>query len=856
MTTCELRPGDSTLTALANPRRAILFGIALAIVLFTRLYDLSAKTMMHDELLFANYTYYNLFQDWNYAYAPILHGPIMLHFQNLVFHVFGATNYTVRLGVAILGIASFFLLWEMRRWLREPGIWFVLFFYALSPGITFFQRFFHQDAMYVFCTLWIVVSLGNWWRTHGSIYAASAIIGSAALLCNKASALFVYFTIATFVLLLIIHDVTAYFLDGKANHIPDFLLKVPRPPQAIWATIAAGTFITLCLTQIFEGLSYDGDVKTKLGHDWVLHGVRSIPQALGWTTGDADAGELAGGRFWRLFYVGAFAGLFIAFAATRVAVTHRIGRTEFLTRAWRRVHEARFHIVGALAAGLAMYVLIYTTFFFNPIGVFDIYGRTWSYWGGQHEWGRIGGPFHQHMLNIALYETPALLIVLIAWFRGLFRVPATRNLSVAFILMLVAVAGSQKLLFSGVQIMAAGATVPHDVNVWYLKNIFFGGLVAAALLLFFPKCARIVTPASFLVLVAYSVFYFNSAQWNELLGSTIYKHGEAVMLLGAKVTFEQFMEIKFNFDAGWNLALVLMLIFFAVLYTWQALERGDRFHAFLVWWTVTMVGSASYAREGVPQVGIHAMLPVIVLAGSYVTRFAREMHRYPIRKLSYAALVPMVLWSAKSTINLNFRMPDEPRERMAYGPASRDVLADMNFIRQYYSIASIKVNDKGQASYTAEPNARGKIKDVRIFMKPIDQVTWPAKWYLRDIDYTEGPDPANAVKEGWDFIFIAVEDKDKYPGLEEKYHVMRGRGTTFWTPSPISPVSLSNVWEQAIPGHYLDGTGEATEAFNSLADWNRVWRYLMHREYFDGTGRAYPSVSSFEYLFCFRKDLY
>lgn len=844
---------------LSSPARVALFCVLVGMLLFTRLWDLGSKTMMHDELLFVHYTYSDLYNNWVYSYLPILHGPIMLQFQTLVFHIFGVSDYTARLGVALLGIGSFFWIFQLRHWLREPGTWFALGFYTLSPGITFFQRFFHQDSMFLFCTLWIIASLLNWWRTRSGWWLVSSMLGATALFTNKASALFVYFSIGTFVLLYLVHDFCEWFHRGKSGRIADFLERIPPFPSPwLVAGIVAGV-ITLIVTQVFEGIIYDGDVRQAIGHDWVLRDVRSIPLALGWVeltaTQAPDAGPAISGGFWRLVYAALLLGSIAFGFLLRAMVVHRIGHAEFVVSFWRRLYANRFHFIGGICLSIFAYIWIYTMGFTQKLGVFEIYSKTWAYWGGQHEWGRIGGPFHQHGVNLLLYELPAVLLILAAWARGLFRVNGGGASGMVLILVALPVAAFHKLIFSGLEV--AGPTGPGvAASVTWLRDIVMLLVSAGVACLLFPRLTRLVAPLCFAMMIALSIQWLGTERWSGMQDLAISRHGEPVLLAGRNVSLREFMEIQFNFDGGWNILLVMLLVFLATLYSWEALSRGARFHAFATWWFVTMYGSAAYAREAVPQVGIHVMLPAIILGASFITRLWELRGRWFFaRQLFWPVMGLFVLWNAKATFNLNMHFNDQARERMAYGPSGDDVKNHMDFIRAYHRIASNRV-ENGQPLWTAKPNDLKRQKDVRIFMKSMDHVTWPAKWYLRDIAYTEGGTPDTAINEKWDFIFVAVGDDAQFPALAENYHIFRGRGTTFWTPSPILPPVLLEGWTQAIPGHYLNNSPQQERARISAEQWRLLRRYITHREYFDGTNRPWPSVSGFEYLFCVRKDLY
>lgn len=833
--------------------RTALLVFLFLLLCFSRLYNLEWKTLMHDETLFLYYTHDQIYKNWTYVYLPILHGPAMLHLQSLTFHIFGTTDFTLRLGCALLGIAGFFWILKLRPWLGEVGLIAALVFYLLSPGISYYQRFFRNDALFLFNTLWIITSLAQWWRFRKPGWLASAIMGWTVLFANKESSLFVYFSVITFLIVFLIHDVVSGVMQGRSTKRCDVESKPIRFPNPIFPTLIVWGFVILCLTMIFEGMIYDDDVVAAIGHDWVLKNIRSIPILLGWAAPTAQSAPDAGGTiarsYWLAFYLVSFVGIFVAFALLRFAANHRIGRTLAAAGLWERIHASRWHLLGAIALATVVYLWIFTTGFHNPTGFFHIYEKTWSYWGGQHEWGRIGGPFHQHTLNMLVYELPAVLIVSFAWIWGLFRLSPSRITGVAFILMLLPVAAFQKLIFSGIEISPGPAGVYTPIAVPYLKTIFYwGGAIALAILLV-PRSGRLLIPLSFLGLLVYSIRYFSSMDWLRVLRTPIYKDGEAVRLSNRHVDLFNYMEIQFNFDGGTSLAIVLTLIFFATLWTWYELEKGNRFHAFLIWWTVTSTGAASYAREAVPQVGIHAMLPLGLLACSYINR-AWYAIKLPALRFSFIGLLGFfVLWNTKQTTMLNFYYPDDPRERMVYGPTPQDLLNHAKFVQDYARIAPVRVENDGVLTYYRHPNDRRLHKMVRVGITN-DVTVWPNRWYLRDIEWWEEKTPERFLRENYEFMFVKTDDPDKFPAIKENYHTFLGSGMRFWVPSPLDIRKLIGIWKEWIPGHYLDASPQAVPAWEAKEEWKKIWRYYIFRDTF------HENISGTQYVFCVRKDLY
>lgn len=843
--------------------RPIIFLVLFIAVCATRLIALGERAIMHDEALFTYYTYEQYYRTLTYDYMPILHGPAHLILQSFIWHIFGVTDFTMRLQVALLGIAGIFWVISFRPWLGRNGTWFAAAFYVLSPGITFFQRFFREDGLFLFTTLWIVASGAHWWRTREPRWIASFIFAVTVLFCNKESSLFVFFSVATFLLLFLIVDATRWMFDGKSLAIPtaDFMRPVAKFPNPLLCAFLAWSFVTLCLTRIFEGIHYDADVVQALQHDFALAEIHSIPLALGWSDPVVEAGAIGTPGFWRFFYVALFLLAYLVFAKLKFIADRRVGHAEAMTQLWERIHAARWHIAGALAGSLTLYLAIFSTFFTHPMGPFEIYRETWTYWGGQHEWGRIAGPFHMHSVNLLVYELPAVLVVAFAWVIALLRVKWERSTVISIFLIALPAAAFHVILFRSIQWIPTGADAPESLLVSYFKWVIRGVLLLGALLLAWPRTGRILVPMSLVALTLFSISYFDSETWGNYLASPLLRKDAPVEMMGRQMNGGDLMEILLNMDRGWNLWYVMILVVFATVLTWRAIEDGRRFHAFLIWWFVTSLGAASYAREAVPQVGIHAALPLILLAGSYVDRLIAQPCLRRWGNWWMGALVIGLLWNAKANFILNFVNGADAREKMAYCPTGTELREHAKHVVDYANRASLRSDmvPRRESDATFDEwmefyNDDALRRDVKILVQ--GDTVWALRWYLRDVPWTEYGDTSSAIRDKWEFLFLPPEELERQPVLAETYHIHRGRVRTFWTPDPLSVHALADAWLLAVPGQYRNpGSAEASRVEASRAEWRRLWRYLWFREVFDGAGRQYPSLSTTYYLFCVRKDL-
>lgn len=860
MTPCTGRP-DGGMRAWIMERPWLFLAI-LAACCLTRLVALGERPIMHDEALFTYYAHEQYYKTLTYEYLPILHGPAHLLLQSIIWHLFGVTDWTMRLQPALLGIAGLFWVISFRPWLGRTGTWFSAAFYTLSPGIGFFQRFFREDGLFLFTSLWIVASAAHWWRTRRPAWLASLVVACTVLFCNKESSLFVYFSVATFAVLLVLVDVTQWLFEGKDGSLPacEAFRPAPRFPSALLLGLVATVFVMLCVTRIFEGIRYDADVVQAIGHDFVLAEVRSIPLMLGWDDPVTSAGAAGTPSFWRKFYLGLAVGLVSLFAVARFLAERRIGHREVLTRLWTQAWDARWHLAGALALSFVLYLAIFTTLFTRPMGPFEIYRKTWQYWGGQHEWGRIAGPFHLHSVNLLLYEFPSVAILLAAWVGAILRTRWTRASGVALLLTLLPAAAFHVILFGGIEWQPDPDKLPVLLPLVYFKRIIAYGAVLAGVVLVWPRLGRVVVPLGLVLLTIHSINYFGGDAWAAYRISPLYRAGHAVLLAGRHVNGADEMEIQLNMDGGWNLWYVMVLVVFATCLSWRAIEDGRRFQAFLTWWFVTSLGAASYAREAVPQVGIHAALPLILLAGSHVEALARRVTSAASRGVLVALLSLAVAWNARSTIILNFHKGGDAAERMAYCPTGTELREHARMVVEATERASLRHNliprrngsgelDEWMEHYS-DPARR---RDMRVLVK--GDAIWALRWYLRDVPWTEFGDVSTAILEKWDYLFVEPADVESQPMLAELYDLRWGRVRTFWTPDPLSLSVMSDIWLATIPKHNRpEGSPEATRLAASRAEWRTLWRYLVFREPFDGHGRQYPSLSSSYYVFCIRKD--
>ena len=165
-----------------RPRPALL-GVALATALglFARLWALGARPAHTAEARLA-VGVLDVMEAGSYAYTASFEGPLLFHLQRLLFGLFGPSDFTMRLGVALCTALLPASAWLFRKRLREEAVVALAGLLAVTPVVLYYSRFLANDVLLVtfaVLTLGLVVRAADTGR-HGYLYAAAASAALAA----------------------------------------------------------------------------------------------------------------------------------------------------------------------------------------------------------------------------------------------------------------------------------------------------------------------------------------------------------------------------------------------------------------------------------------------------------------------------------------------------------------------------------------------------------------------------------------------------------------------------------------------------------------------------------------------------
>ena len=372
------------------------YGALLIAAAVMRLWDLGSRAVHHDESLHAFYSW-TLFKGDGYQHIPMMHGPFQFEANAGIFLVFGDSDYTSRLLYAVLGTVLVALPFFFRPRLSRMGALFTATLLAFSPTMLYFSRFARNDILMAVWTLGLIIAM---WRyidegKNRYLYIASALLALA--FATKETAYIVTIVLAFFLALLVAPG-------RRANGRRPSAVEEMSPPAAAWNE-AVG-FLSGLRSQIrLPGASRPAAflivlVTLPLPLWSALVSYFQDTALLGWSNLVlASSGETGP--------IGAATGGGIVIATLVVLVL--LGLSFYRGFRWNRSVWWR-----CTAIFYGIWVVLYTTFFTNIVGIGSGMWQSLGYWLVQQGEARGSQPFYYYFVITPLYEFLPLLFGLIA----------------------------------------------------------------------------------------------------------------------------------------------------------------------------------------------------------------------------------------------------------------------------------------------------------------------------------------------------------------------------------------------------------------------------------------------------------
>ena len=342
---------------------ALFFG-----ALIMRLWDLGARAIHHDESLHGFFAW-QIFNGNGYEHNPLMHGMFLFHSVAASFFLFGDSDFTLRLPMAIFGSGLVLMPLLLRSRLGQVGALAAAVMLTFSPAMLYFSRFARND---IFMAVFVLGLFAMIWRymderKNRYLYLAAAFL---ALGFTSKETMYLSALILVVGLLFLARSQVGNWLWGRAS-FKDF---DPAGRMLILLTALTVPLAAALVAILQEPLGIT--LAAKAGN------VAGIP------VGSPDGG-----------------GWVIAIAVTVILVVVAM----VVGLAWNRRVWLICWVIFA-----AIFLTMFTNFFTHPGGVGSGIWQSLGYWLAQHEVARAEQPMFYYFMILFVYEFLPWLIALAA----------------------------------------------------------------------------------------------------------------------------------------------------------------------------------------------------------------------------------------------------------------------------------------------------------------------------------------------------------------------------------------------------------------------------------------------------------
>ena len=162
----------------------IAYFVILLAAIVTRLWGLGDRVMSHDESLHTQFSYQFFIGD-GFSHTPLMHGPFLFHITPIFYWLFGDSDFSARLPVAIFGIILVLMPYFLRHWLGKVGALVTSFLFLISPYVTYYSRYIRHDIYVIVWAMIIFIAIWHYFRTKEDKYLWWFAAGNALMFSTK-----------------------------------------------------------------------------------------------------------------------------------------------------------------------------------------------------------------------------------------------------------------------------------------------------------------------------------------------------------------------------------------------------------------------------------------------------------------------------------------------------------------------------------------------------------------------------------------------------------------------------------------------------------------------------------------------
>ncbi|MDP6102408.1 MAG: TIGR03663 family protein, partial [Dehalococcoidia bacterium] len=400
---------NGLIAVLAPHWEVIAYSLLILVALLMRFWDLGSRAVSYDESLHMYYSF-RLAEGFGFQHSPLMHGPFQFHGVAAFFFLLGDSDYASRVLYAIFGTALVGVPYFLHRRLGTAGALVTATMLAFSPMMLFYSRYARNDIIMAVWTLALVALL---WRfldegKTRDLYWGALVLALA--FATKETTFMVVAILGSYLLVVSATDWIPWLLrrpnplrsqsssdQSQYHYWPGYgyAYGPPRTPHRLSQFSRAGTFMILLATLTApQASAIVSFFQNRLSIAGIVLAQRTSPEG-------APSGDL----LFTLQDVLVTKGMAIAvLVAITVLWFSALVGTTWDRRIWLRI-AAIFY---------GVWLLLYTTFFTNLVGVGSGMWQSLGYWLVQQDVNRGDQPWYYYFVITPIYEMLPFLFSLVA----------------------------------------------------------------------------------------------------------------------------------------------------------------------------------------------------------------------------------------------------------------------------------------------------------------------------------------------------------------------------------------------------------------------------------------------------------
>lgn len=365
----------------------IIYLLLMAIAAGLRFYELDLRAIHHDESLHAYYSW-KLYMGNGYQHDPMMHGPFQFILNAFIFLLFKASDYTLRILPAFFGTILVGLPYLFRKQAGRYGAIIMAIFFTVSPSFLFFSRFARNDIYIAVWSLVLIICMWRYFEEGKSLYLYISAAVLALSFATKEVTFFYVGILCSFLFFVCLREAKS-IIKNKFD-----FSRLSRPASFFLL------IFTLSLPQLSASVSlFQKNLGVILANGNETAGPVGIPFGGGFlkdfllkVVHRSDATPVINAP-------GSGIPVALLIIAIFIIISVVIGI---------RWNPKKWLICAAIFYGI--YILLYTTFFTNPLGFGSGIWQSLGYWIVQQGVKRGSQPWYYYFYITPIYEFLPLIL--------------------------------------------------------------------------------------------------------------------------------------------------------------------------------------------------------------------------------------------------------------------------------------------------------------------------------------------------------------------------------------------------------------------------------------------------------------